>query len=386
MIVTLIALATLATSHAGFTPAETSAIEGSFRQFATTKQAHGGALVVTDGTNTITTTFGARNEKGDPFLATTPSRIASVSKALTATAVMKLIQDGKASLDDPVIPILNRERKRPLVPKDPAMDKITIRDLLRHTAGFTGDAKILWNQFVISEKYKTLLPVPPVSLTGVAFIDQNLGSPPGTTFQYSNTGYLVLGRIIEKLSGKSYEDYVWEVVLKPAGIAKEEAYVGHGKKLHDNESRYWDIVGRMGFSIYPEDNRKKVPFPNGAYTVETMDSYGGWVMSAKALVQFQLALPKILSPEMQQLMVARPPTARSSASYTGLGFVVLPESKGGFTIEHGGDLEGLNASIMYRANGQVIAVVFNTGGPANDNSWSHTYVNSVLCPILNQMD
>jgi N-acyl-D-amino-acid deacylase len=375
----------LATSPVpAFSPAEMASIEQSFHQYAYQKGAHGGALVITNGTQTVISTYGKRNDK-DPYLATTPQRVASVSKTITATAMMTLIQAGKANLDDKVLPILNKDREKPIVPQQPTMEQMTIRHLLQHTAGFTGDAGLLWSQLNVSSRFKTKLPIPAVDLVDLAFTSQGLATNPGGAYQYSNIGYLVLARVIEKVSGKPYGVYVRSAVLAPAGISADEAYVGHSKNLKDNESQYWDLANRMGVSLYPEDNRKKVPFPyGGGYSLETMDGYGGWCMSARALIQFQLALPKILSKEMQAVVTQRPAHARGQ-SYTGLGFMVIPESLGGFTIEHGGSLEGLNACIMYRANGQVIAVTFNTGGMPNDNMWSSVYAHQVLVPMLNQM-
>lgn len=370
--------------HNGFSQAETSAIETSFRQFAQSKGAHGGALIVTDGSGTVTVPFGVRNEKGDPFLESTPNRVASVTKALTSTAILRLVQDGKLKLDDSVLDILNKDSERPIKPRQEEMRAITVRQLLQHTSGFGSDL-LINEQLTTSRKYGLPLPVPKESLVLLAFERETLTSKPGTNFSYSNIGYLILGRVIAKVSGMSYEDFVKSSVLTPAGVSKDEAYIGHSKKLHENETRYWDLPGRTGMSLYGEDKLARVPFPYGCYTLEQMDASGGWVMSVRALIQFQQALPKLVSSELQRELVAPPAIAGRTSSYTGLGFTIIAESNGGYTLQHGGNLEGCNATIMYRANGQVIAAVFNTGGMPQDNSWAFTYVNQVLCPILNQM-
>jgi CubicO group peptidase (beta-lactamase class C family) len=340
-------------------------------------------MIVTDGSSTVATTFGVRDEKGSPYLVTTPNRVASVSKPITATAVLTLVQAGKLGLDDSVLDVLNKDREKPIVPKQETMRSITVRQLLQHHGGFGSDS-FLYDHLRQATTHGFKLPIPAANLVELAFTTQTLATNPGTSFRYSNAGYLILGRVIEKVSGKTYEDYVQTAVLAPAGISKDEAFIAHGKKLRENETRYWDLMGRTGFSLYPEDNRSRVPFPNGAYAPEVMDAHGGWAMSAQALIKFQLALPKLIKPEMQRLVTAPPPTARGKTNYTGLGFTVIAE-QGGFTIQHGGDLEGCNAAIMYRANGQIIAVVSNTGGPPNDNGWSFNYINDTLCPILNQM-
>ncbi len=370
--------------HTGFSPAETSAIESSFRQYAQSKGAHGGALIVTNGSDTVTVPFGVRNEKGDPFLATTPNRVASVSKTYTTTAVLCLVRDGKLNLDDFVLDILNKDREHPIKPRQAEMRTVTVRHLLQHTGGWGSDT-FLNEQVTTSKRYGTPLPIPKDIQVLLAFEKESLVSTPGTRFSYSNIGFRILGKIIEKVSGRGYEDYVRAAILAPAGISATEAYVGHSKNLREGETRYWDLPGRVGMSLYPGDNLKRVPFPYGCYTLGEMDSSGGWVMSARALIQFQQALPKLISAELQAQVVIPPAYARGSRNYTGLGFSVTVESNGGYTLQHGGSLEGCNAAIMYRANGQLISVVFNSGGMPKDNYWAQDYINQVLCPLLNQM-
>lgn len=381
---TSVAFLALLSPPNGFTPAETNAIGQAFVQFAQAKGARGGCLIVTDGVGTVTVPFGIRNENGDAYLASTPCRIASVSKTLTATAIMILVQDGKLRLEDRALDILNRDRKVPIKPRQESMREITVRQLLQHHGGWGSDT-FLNEQLTTSKRFGTPLPVPQDTQVQIAFERESLASKPGTRFSYSNIGFQTLGRIIEKVSGKPYEVYVRSTILKPAGIPDAEAYVGHSKNLRENETRYWDLPGRIGMSLYAEDKLKRVPFPYGCYTLDTMDASGGWVMSTHALIKFQQALPKLISPQMQNQIVTPPPTAVAGRSYTGLGFVVIPESLGGHTLEHGGSLEGCNATIMFRANGTVIAATFNTGGMPQDNTWAHVFVNQTLCPLLNRM-
>lgn len=359
-------------------------LQASFRQHMQSKRAKGGALLIVSGSDRISATYGVRDSKGAPYLTTTPNRIASVSKPITAVAILTLVQSGKLRLDDSALEILNKERERPIVPKQPVMQNISIRQLLNHTSGF-GNDKFLYNHLDLAKTHKFKLPVRPDNLVDLAFTTQNLTTNPGASFQYSNAGYLILGRVIEKVSGKSYEDYVHASVLAPAGIGKSEAFIASTVKLAENETEYWDLMNRTGFSVYTGKVDSRVPMQYGMYSTEAMDAHGGWAMSVEALVKFQQALPRLVSTELQQQVTAMPRTAVNPSSYMGLGFTVIPESEGGFTIMHGGSLEGCNAGIMYRANGQIIAVTCNTGGAPDDNSWSFNYINSTLCPLLNQV-
>ncbi|HRJ26286.1 MAG TPA: serine hydrolase domain-containing protein [Fimbriimonadaceae bacterium] len=384
MVFTLLATIALGLSPTdGFSPATVNQVETSFASHMRARRARGGALLVTHGDGTISVPFGVKDIKGTPYTTATTNRIASVSKPITAVAVLTLVQAGKLRLDEPVLDVLNKDRKRPIVPKQAAMRSITARQLLCHAGGFGSDA-FLFDQFNASAKFGLKMPISPRSLAELAFTTQVLASAPGAQFRYSNAGYLILGSVIEKVSGKPYEEFVRTAVLAPAGIKPDEAFIGSSRKLRDNETAYWDLVGRTGFSLYPEDARKRVALPDGAYALESMDAHGGWVMSADALTKFLRALPKLLGPEIQRQVTAAPPTAQSGSYYTGLGFTIIPESRGGFTILHGGDLEGCNAAIMLRADGTAIAVTCNSGGPPQDNGWSFSYMNQTLVPILNR--
>lgn len=133
-------------------------------------------------------------------------RIASMSKAFTALAILKLRDEGKLSLDAPAeryIPQLKAWRY-------PTSDspRITVRNLLTHTAGFVEDNPWGDRQQVMSEaEFDKLL------TAGVAF-----ARPPGMAMEYSNLGYALLGRIITNISGKPYQDYIRGQIMQPLGM------------------------------------------------------------------------------------------------------------------------------------------------------------------------
>jgi D-alanyl-D-alanine-carboxypeptidase/D-alanyl-D-alanine-endopeptidase len=142
-----------------------------------------------------------------PVTADTLFRIASMSKAITALAILKLRDEGKLSLDAPVqdyVPQLAGWRY-------PTTDspKITVRNLLTHTAGFVEDNPWGDRQQVMSE----------------AAFDQLLrdGAPfsraPGLAMEYSNLGYAILGRIVANLSGVAYQDYIRTQIMAPLGMS-----------------------------------------------------------------------------------------------------------------------------------------------------------------------
>ncbi|MBC2667585.1 serine hydrolase domain-containing protein [Novosphingobium piscinae] len=141
-----------------------------------------------------------------PVTADSLFRIASMSKAFTALAILKLRDDGKLSLDTPA------ERYIPQMKgwRYPTSDspKITVRHLLTHTAGFVEDNPWGDRQQVMAETDFTRL-----ITAGPAF-----ARPPGLAMEYSNLGYALLGRIITNVSGKPYQDYIRGELMQPLGL------------------------------------------------------------------------------------------------------------------------------------------------------------------------
>ncbi|MBX2920791.1 MAG: beta-lactamase family protein [Chitinophagaceae bacterium] len=157
-------------------------------------------------------------------------RIASMSKSFTAMAILKLRDEGRLRLDEPAskyIPVL---KNIPLLTKDaPA---ITIRNLMTHTAGFPEDNPWGDRQLDITDQVFQAMLKNKISFSNV----------PGTTYEYSNMGFAMLGEIIRAVSGKSYQQYINEQILKPLGMTHTfweytqapPELLAHGYRLNDN--------------------------------------------------------------------------------------------------------------------------------------------------------
>ncbi|WP_226924608.1 serine hydrolase domain-containing protein [Georgenia satyanarayanai] len=151
-----------------------------------------------------------------PMTATTRIAVASGSKAFTAVAVMRLVEDGALRLDQPVRPLLGEEL--PLVD-----DAVTVEHLLGHTSGIGDylDEDAEW------EASDYVLTVPPHALTtAAAFLPMLDGHPqkfaPGERFSYCNSGYMILGLLLERVTGETYHDVVRRLVLAPAGLEETD--------------------------------------------------------------------------------------------------------------------------------------------------------------------
>ncbi|HEY0727216.1 MAG TPA: serine hydrolase domain-containing protein, partial [Pyrinomonadaceae bacterium] len=149
------------------------------------------------------------NQSGSAKAPVTPEtvfRIASMTKSFTAMAILKLRDDGKLSLDDPVSKYVPSLAELPYPTSDsPA---ITIRHLLTHSEGFPEDNP--WGDRQLAQSDETMRAW---MKAGIPF-----STAPGTAFEYSNYGFAILGQVIAKASGKSYADYVRDNILRPLGM------------------------------------------------------------------------------------------------------------------------------------------------------------------------
>jgi N-acyl-D-amino-acid deacylase len=301
----------------------------------------------------------------EALTAASPFRIASVSKPITAVAVFRLIElhPGQVSLETPAFELLG------LTGTDPRLAQITIRQLLQHTAGWDRD-KSFDPMFRPLEIAQTLGTPPPAGPDDVVryMLDQPLDFDPGSRDAYSNFGYCVLGRIIEKVSGQPYEAFVQEAVLRPLGISRMT--IGR-TRLADRaagEVRYYD-PGSGPSVMQSEDG--VVPSPYGTFHLEAMDAHGGWIASAVDLVRFACAFDEpercpLLTPESVAAMFACPegsaghePDGRPKDAYYACGWMVRPTGDGKANHWHGGSLPGTNTLLVRRHDGLNWAVLFS---------------------------
>ncbi|UFH56823.1 serine hydrolase [Spirosoma sp. KNUC1025] len=133
-------------------------------------------------------------------------RIASMTKSLTAMAILKLRDEGKLQLDDPAEKYIPELKNHKYLTADAS--RITVRNLMTHSAGFPEDNP--WGDRQLADSDADLLKLIKEGLT-----DSNV---PGLTYEYSNLGFAMLGHIINVVSGKPYQQYITETILKPLGM------------------------------------------------------------------------------------------------------------------------------------------------------------------------
>lgn len=210
-------------------------------------------------------------------------RIASVSKPITLAALLKLIREGKLKLTDSVVAILNL-RPVPGQEMDPRWKDITIEHLIKHQGGFDRDASFD-PMFRSVEIAKALGKPSPALQRDIIqhMLGRRLDFAPGSKTAYSNFGYCLLGRVIEKASGKSYGDYVREQVMAPIGV--KNVFVGRSLPgdRHPGEPVY--LHPGLVRNVF-DPAGEKVRDPDGGFCLEAMDAHGGLIMSAPDLVRF----------------------------------------------------------------------------------------------------
>lgn len=265
------------------------------------KQTPGAAvLVVRDGAVVHRAAYGLANvELGVPNRPETVFRIASVTKTFTAMAILQLCERGRLGLDD---------RLSRFLPEFPGATEITVRHLMTHTAGVP--------DFVSFEEAKTRPPE----------------SRPGERLNYSNIGYEMLGRIIEAVSGLSYEAYLAENIFRP--LQMSHTGVDSRRRIIPGRAAGYQPDGKGGFTNADYTEPGKIPAAGGLYS--TVDDLLRWdqALDSGALV----------SPET--VAAAFKPATLNSGRQVGYGFGwMLATHRGLREVGHGGDISGYNASI-----------------------------------------
>ena len=286
-------------------------------------------------------------------------RIGSVSKLVTAMAVLKLVDKGKISLDDYVFGEKGILKGKPYnVIKNRNFYRIKVKHLLNHTSGWSlityGDPMFIPHKIHKMDKVSYPIEFDDV----ISFVlSRHLPYVPGTRFNYSNFGYCILGRVIEEVTGDEYEEWVQDEILQPNDIKSMRIAGSFEKDRMKNEVKYYD---------YSPDNEqlsfngtgKKVYKPYGADDIEMLGPAGGWLATSVDLMRvlvlvdgYSRRYEDILSKDMINKMV------------NGVGGVRRPLGWRSVKGEHWwrtGTLSGTSALLTRDVNGMSWVIVSNT--------------------------
>ncbi|GAA0642102.1 serine hydrolase [Brevundimonas lenta] len=293
----------------------------------------GSVLVARDGEILLDRGYGMANrEWGVPNAGDTRFRLASVSKQFTAVAVVLLAERGLVDLDAPV---------KTYLPDAPAAwDAVTVRHLLNHTSGVPN--------FTAFDDYAAskTLPTTPAELIG-RFRDRPLDFQPGERWLYSNSGYVLLTAIIEKVSGQSYADFVTANLFQPLGMS-DSGYDRHDLVLPRRASGYSPSSAGVVNADYID-----MSVPQGA---------GGLYSTTRDLLKWEQGLfgGRLLNADSMRAL-----TTPGRNDYA-LGLRVT-ETDGDTVISHNGGIEGFNTYLGYETGDRLTVVVLgNLNGLAPD--------------------
>lgn len=286
-------------------------------------------------------------------------RMASVSKLVTATGIMKLRDMGKIRLSDKVFGpkgILNDTFYVNSI-RDKRYFDITVEQLLRHKAGFTnyaGDA-IFSTRYIMQQNHLT---TPPDHRTLLRIVlRRHLGYTPGTAQRYCNIGYTLLSLIIEKRTGMSYENFMQRYVLYPAGCYDFHIAGNYLKDRRQNETVYYMHSSSVPVPEFNNSGRMVVRC-YGENDITTALGAGAWVASAAELCRLVASIdgdrtvPDVISPQAVKLMTQEMPDHQFS-----LGWNFTPRNRPWIRT---GSLVGTSALVLRYPDGECWVFITNT--------------------------
>jgi CubicO group peptidase (beta-lactamase class C family) len=299
------------------------------QSYVTSKQFMGSVLVSQQGKVLLGKGYGYANLEWEiPNSTTTKFRLGSITKQFTAASILLLEERGKLKVEDPV--------KKHMADAPAAWDKITIFHLLTHTSGIPS--------FTSFPDYRTseATPATPESLVA-RFRDKPLEFQPGEKWNYSNSGYVLLGYLIEKISGQSYSEFVQQNIFTPLGM-KDSGYDSNFAVIAHRAAGY--APGTNG-PVNAGFIHMTIPFSAGALysTTEDLMRWEEGLFGGKLLSPASLA--KMTTPFKQDYAFG----------------LAVSTNHGHKVIEHGGGIEGFNTQLSYYPDDKlIVAVLGNLNG------------------------
>ena len=296
----------------------------------------GAVLIARDGVPIFRKAYGYANRSFElPNKIDTKFNLGSMNKMFTATAIMQLVEKGKVKLDGKIIDYI------PDYPNKDVASKVTVHHLLTHTSGLGN----YWTpEYIRASKdlYREVEDYLPL------FVDDPLLFEPGSQFSYSNSGFMVLGLVIEKVTGENYFDYVRENVYKPAGMINTDAYENDYvvPNLAIGYTRLQARPGELKNNLFLHVV-KGGPAGGGYSTVEDLNNFANALMD-----------DKLLSKKSRELMTSGKSQTDRHIMYC-YGFRDRVEN-GHHIIGHTGGFPGIAGYLgIFKGLGYTVAVLSN---------------------------
>jgi CubicO group peptidase (beta-lactamase class C family) len=315
-------------------------IEAFLAQQAAEDNLSGTVLIARDGKPIFKKAYGLADKNANtPNKTDTKFNLGSMNKMFTSVAVAQLAEKGKLSFDDKVGKYL------PDYPNKDVREKVSIHQLLTHTAGLGS----FWNKKFDEKKAGIKTVADYLAL----FADEPLLFEPGARFQYSNSGFIVLGAIIEKVSGQNYYDYVRQNIYKPAGMTNSDAY------------EMTETVANMahGYTSEGQNQAAKTRKENIDSRPNRGGPAGGGYSTAEDLLKFVVALRenKLISAKSLELITTGKVKMGGNLYAYGFGDIRV---NGKRSFGHNGGAPGIASSLsIFPELGYTVIVMTNYDPP-----------------------
>lgn len=320
-------------------------------------------------------------------------RLASVSKPLTATLIHRAHQDGLLSVNDTIDQYLDLTTLTGGGPVDPRLSGVTIRNLLEHLGGFGAPQEYGFDPAFRDREVEALTQdgFPVLKSQILAYMnDRMLIHQPGTTYAYSNYGYMLLGMVLESATGMPYGAYA-DSVLNPVGIWRSRQARSQEQRRYPNEVYY--MSPHYGVSVV-DNSGDVLPAEYGSLNYENMGAYGGWVSNANELVRWMTRMQNPgfadapLTSDSLDLMFGLPENYPGNYSpgdyFYGSGWQVRDYGAGGRNIWHHGSLPSTSTVVASIRDGFTWVALFNKRFENSANLLSGAF-ESVMYPARNQV-
>lgn len=347
------ALPARAEAAIGVVPDELAPLDAMMRAFLAERDITCAQLAVAkEGRLVLARGYGSYGPANTAVQPTSLFRVASLSKQITAAAIMRLVQEGRLRLSDSVADLLGLS-----LAADPRLVTVSVRRLLQHLGGWDKAAAgrdYIFSDHDIAAELDVPLPI------GVGHIlryatSRPLDHDPGTRYSYNNYNFLLLGRVIEKISGSDYATYVKSKVMGPLGVTRPRLTSNPGT----GEVPY---LSKYTATTVLDDSGKVVPYPYGGTNYANCDSSGGWAASAVDLVRLTRIFDgttSVLTPASVATLLAKPENGPfASGSWYSGGWLVRSLGSG-LNLWHSGSMPGAFAVLSRTHNGIALCATFN---------------------------
>jgi CubicO group peptidase (beta-lactamase class C family) len=319
-------------------------LDSYFGSLVTENKLSGVVVVAKNGVTVASKAAGIANKATNaPIDLNTKFNLGSMNKMFTAVAIAQLAQAGKLSFTDSV------GKHLPDYPNKEVAEKVTIHHLLTHTSGMG----MYWNDKFMAQREKLLTVAAHLPL----FAGDPLAFAPGEKFQYSNAGYMLLGAIIEKLSGQDYYSYVQEHIYKPAGM-NDTGFYEPGKEIRNLAIGYTKMTPDGKLLEEVRDNTSTREVKGGPA--------GGGFSTAPDLVRFQQALfsYRLLDKAHTEMVTTGKVEGPRGMGKYGYGFGDN-DFGGKHSVGHNGGFPGVAANFeMFPESGYTAVELMNADPPS----------------------